>query len=83
MCAIHLLTDVNDREHQHAVILLRNSSDFWKETGECILSKANHLVDALANMGHNLGFGTHTINTSDDLVKYWLMYDNVGGMGRR
>ncbi|CAN1789137.1 hypothetical protein LINPERHAP1_LOCUS18346 [Linum perenne] len=43
------------------------------------LREANYLADFLANRGHALALGTHTIDNSESGVLYWAKYDLVGG----
>ncbi|CAN1323692.1 Putative ribonuclease H protein At1g65750, partial [Linum perenne] len=65
---VRLLLEEGHRVHQHTTIVERFKQLLerdWSVTVKHIYRKANHLADALANMGHNLDFGTHSVDTSD------------------
>ncbi|CAN1194412.1 Putative ribonuclease H protein At1g65750 [Linum perenne] len=73
-------------DHQHAALtskfknLIRRD---WQVSVKFIYREANHLADSLANRGHDLVLGTHTIDISESNVLYWAKYDLVGGSESR
>ncbi|CAN1805656.1 Putative ribonuclease H protein At1g65750 [Linum perenne] len=50
----------------------------WRVNIKHIYREANHLADCLANKGHALELGTHSVNRSEANVLYWSSYDVVG-----
>ncbi|CAN1165600.1 Putative ribonuclease H protein At1g65750 [Linum perenne] len=81
MCAIKLLADAGNREHQHAAIVRKFkhlTERNWRVNIKHIYREANHLADCLANKGHALELGTHSVNRSEANVLYWSSYDVVG-----
>ncbi|CAN1144840.1 hypothetical protein LINPERPRIM_LOCUS16846, partial [Linum perenne] len=43
-----------------------------------IYREGNHLADHLANKGHDLTYGTHSIGRDEASVLYWARYDAMG-----
>ncbi|CAN1146791.1 Putative ribonuclease H protein At1g65750 [Linum perenne] len=81
-CAIHLLTEEGNRDHQHAAVVRKYRhlvERNWRVNVKHIYREANHLADALANKGHTLELGTHSMERTDRSVIYWETYDSVGG----
>ncbi|CAN1804498.1 Putative ribonuclease H protein At1g65750 [Linum perenne] len=73
-------------EHQHATLVsrLRNLIQrSWQVSVKFIYREANHLADSLANKGHDLALGVHSIDSSESSVLYWAKYDLVGGSESR
>ncbi|CAN1123547.1 Putative ribonuclease H protein At1g65750 [Linum perenne] len=81
-CVLKLLADEGNREHQHAAIVRKFkhlTERNWRVNIKHIYREANHLADALANKGHTLDLGTHSVNRSEGSVLYWSSYDVAGG----
>ncbi|CAN1140837.1 Putative ribonuclease H protein At1g65750, partial [Linum perenne] len=79
---VQLLTDMGKLEHQHATIVSRYRSLLyraWNLKVVHIYREGNCLADSLASRGLSMGFGTHTISTSDQMVQHWASFDRVGG----
>ncbi|CAN1281528.1 Putative ribonuclease H protein At1g65750, partial [Linum perenne] len=55
----------------------------WRAVVKHVFREANHLADALASKGHNLEFGTHSIDNSNSEIRYWTQYDIWGGTETR
>ncbi|CAN1146990.1 Putative ribonuclease H protein At1g65750 [Linum perenne] len=69
-------------EHQHATLIRRFMNLIrrnWQVSVKFIYWEANHLADSLANKGHDLDLGIHSIDSSESNVLYWAKYDLVGG----
>ncbi|CAN1163535.1 Putative ribonuclease H protein At1g65750 [Linum perenne] len=85
-CVVKLLTETMPGNHQHATLIqkFKNISQrAWSVSVKFVYREANHLADFLANKGHELTLGTHTIETSESNVLYWAKYDLVGGSETR
>ncbi|CAN1134922.1 Putative ribonuclease H protein At1g65750 [Linum perenne] len=85
-CVVKLLTDRRQGNHQHATLIEKFkyiSQRAWSVSVKFIYREANHLADFLANKGHELALGTHTIGISECNVLYWAKYDLVGGSETR
>ncbi|CAN1266075.1 Putative ribonuclease H protein At1g65750 [Linum perenne] len=82
LCAVKILTEDGSLENQHATLVSRYRSLLqrnWKLQLVHIFREGNRLADSLANMGHSMSFGLHSVSTSDATVQYWSNYDRVGG----
>ncbi|CAN1766596.1 Putative ribonuclease H protein At1g65750 [Linum perenne] len=81
LCAISILEGGFNLEHQHAGQVLRfrqlRERD-WTIRLTHIYREGNHLADYLANKGHSLAYGTHSIRPDDAMVLYWARYDFMG-----
>ncbi|CAN1191383.1 Putative ribonuclease H protein At1g65750 [Linum perenne] len=80
-CSINMLEGKSNLEHQHAGLVLRFkqlAERSWTIRLTHIYREGNHLADHLANKGHDLDYGTHTIRRDDDSVLYWARYDAMG-----
>ncbi|CAN1799663.1 Putative ribonuclease H protein At1g65750 [Linum perenne] len=82
LTAVGLLKNDKATEHQHASLIVQFSillDRNWKVTLKHIFWEANHLADALAEKGHEVNLGTHTISCSESIIRYWESYDLSGG----
>ncbi|CAN1837774.1 hypothetical protein LINPERHAP1_LOCUS35202 [Linum perenne] len=63
--------------------LWRGSSSSFRKTGASRLNSSTRklifLADFLANRGHELALGVHTVDNTKRGVLYWANYDLVGG----
>ncbi|CAN1807017.1 Putative ribonuclease H protein At1g65750 [Linum perenne] len=78
LCAVQLLSNPADSDHQHASIIaqfLELKQRDWVIELCHIYREANFLADFLANKGHSLPFGTHSIPPSDPGITTWSVYD--------
>ncbi|CAN1732274.1 Putative ribonuclease H protein At1g65750, partial [Linum perenne] len=78
LCAVQLLSNPAESEHQHASIIaqfLQLKQRDWTIELQHIYREANFLADFLANRGHSLPFGTHTISPDDPGIATWSAYD--------
>ncbi|CAN1351644.1 Putative ribonuclease H protein At1g65750 [Linum perenne] len=85
-CAVQLLAEGVSDSHQHGTLVRKFKLLFerdWEVSVKFIYREANHLADYLANKGHEMALGIHTIENSDSGILYWAMYDLVGGSESR
>ncbi|CAN1143628.1 Putative ribonuclease H protein At1g65750, partial [Linum perenne] len=78
LCAVQLLSNLAGSDHQHASIIaqfLELKQRDWTIDLQHIYREANFLADYLANRGHSLPFGTHTISPDDPGIASWSAYD--------
>ncbi|CAN1795223.1 Putative ribonuclease H protein At1g65750 [Linum perenne] len=78
LCAVQLLSNPADSDHQHASIIaqfLELKQRDWTIDLQHIYREANFLADFLANKGHSLPFGTHVISSDDPGIATWSAYD--------
>ncbi|CAN1789134.1 Putative ribonuclease H protein At1g65750, partial [Linum perenne] len=81
-CVAKFFSEGSTGIHQHATLIGKFkiiSQRAWRITVKFIYREANYLADFLANRGHALALGTHTIDNSESGVLYWAKYDLVGG----
>ncbi|CAN1729404.1 Putative ribonuclease H protein At1g65750 [Linum perenne] len=80
--AIAILTDSKQSiEHQHALEVLefRNWVDKdWELRLKHVYREANQAADFLANLGHSLTRGCHSIPISNCNLAYYVRYDCLG-----
>ncbi|CAN1827514.1 Putative ribonuclease H protein At1g65750 [Linum perenne] len=79
--AIALISETGVPCHQHAgeVITIRKLLQRdWEVTISYIYREGNQAADYLANIGHGLPPGTHSINDSDSTLCYFLRRDCMG-----
>ncbi|CAN1140993.1 Putative ribonuclease H protein At1g65750 [Linum perenne] len=80
-CAISILDGKLNLEHQHTGLVLRFkqlAERSWTIQLTHIYREGNHLADHLANKGHDLDYGTHSIRQDEASVLYWARYDAMG-----
>ncbi|CAN1177039.1 Putative ribonuclease H protein At1g65750 [Linum perenne] len=85
-CAVKLLAEGSQQSHQHATLIERIRRYLqrpWTVSIKLIYREANHLADFLANKGHELALGTHSIDCLERGILYWANYDLVGGSETR
>ncbi|CAN1147088.1 Putative ribonuclease H protein At1g65750, partial [Linum perenne] len=82
LTAVGLLKNDEATDHQHASLIaqfIRLLDRSWTVMLKHIFREANHLVDAVAEKGHEFDLGIHTISCSESCVRYWERYDLSGG----
>ncbi|CAN1182976.1 Putative ribonuclease H protein At1g65750 [Linum perenne] len=80
-CAISILNGQLNLEHQHAGLVLRLRRLLerrWRVRIIHIFREGNHLADHIANRGHDLNFGIHTMRLDDATIQQWARYDLMG-----
>ncbi|CAN1805793.1 hypothetical protein LINPERHAP1_LOCUS27658 [Linum perenne] len=78
ICAVKLLSTTTYLDHQHTTIVCqyrRLLERNWKVTLKHIYREANHFADVLANKGHGIDLGTHTVKCTDSIIKHYEQYD--------
>ncbi|CAN1819071.1 Putative ribonuclease H protein At1g65750, partial [Linum perenne] len=86
ICAVRLLSDLANTDHQHACIVERFRalmSRSWRVRVIHIYRECNFLADYLASKGHEAPLGLHPFNLSDASLLQWANYDRVGGYETR
>ncbi|CAN1219300.1 Putative ribonuclease H protein At1g65750, partial [Linum perenne] len=86
ICVIKLLSKDHPLTHQHATAvskIRRMLQREWTVYFTHIYREANFLADHLANKGHELALGSHTIDNTDRGIAYWARYDLFGGSETR
>ncbi|CAN1134013.1 hypothetical protein LINPERPRIM_LOCUS16351 [Linum perenne] len=48
-----------------------------------VYKEAGRLADCMANMGHERELGVYAVDGEESKVRYWEIYDGVGGSGPR
>ncbi|CAN1163134.1 Putative ribonuclease H protein At1g65750 [Linum perenne] len=79
-CAIQLLRDMRNYDHQHASLMLQFEEMLkhdWEVKMQHIYREGNFLADHLANIGHLFPFGLHLIDSSTPAVAHWIAYDRL------
>ncbi|CAN1126735.1 Putative ribonuclease H protein At1g65750, partial [Linum perenne] len=85
-CAVKMLSDSTPAIHQHATLISKIRSILhrpWSVSVKFIYREGNHLADFLANKGHDLAAGTHTLDSSERGILHWVNYDLVGSCEAR
>ncbi|CAN1139509.1 Putative ribonuclease H protein At1g65750, partial [Linum perenne] len=80
-CVVKLLSKGAPGDHQHATLIEKFKTltqRNWQVSVKFIYMESNHLAGSLANKGHKLELGIHTIDSSESSVLYWAKYDLVG-----
>ncbi|CAN1140727.1 hypothetical protein LINPERPRIM_LOCUS25002 [Linum perenne] len=70
---IKFLSTTTYLDHQHTTIVCqyrRLLERNWKVTLKHIYREANHFADVLANKGHGIDLGTHTVKCTDSIIKH-------------
>ncbi|CAN1142459.1 Putative ribonuclease H protein At1g65750 [Linum perenne] len=79
-CALQILTNSTDTDHQHAAAILKFqelTKRDWTLKMNHIYREGNALADHLANSAHSMALGLHQIDSSNSAVAYWIAYDRV------
>ncbi|CAN1123860.1 Putative ribonuclease H protein At1g65750 [Linum perenne] len=79
-CALQILTNGTDTDHQHAAAILKFqelTKRDWTLKMNHIYREGNALADHLANSAHSMALGLHQIDSSNSAVAYWIAYDRV------
>ncbi|CAN1826392.1 Putative ribonuclease H protein At1g65750 [Linum perenne] len=79
--AIYILTNDNPRvAHQHSLEVLEVQELLhrdWEVTFKHVYREANHAAGFLANCGHSLPQGTHSIGLDNCNLSYYIRYDGM------
>ncbi|CAN0880337.1 Putative ribonuclease H protein At1g65750, partial [Linum grandiflorum] len=83
-CAVHFLSQPTIGEHQHTTLVYKQLLERqWVVRIKHIYREGNHVADTLANIGHELALGTHSIPLATPTLQQWFTYDRVGGFETR
>ncbi|CAN1826464.1 Putative ribonuclease H protein At1g65750 [Linum perenne] len=86
LCAVRLISDLENTDHQHACIVKRFKALMnraWRVRVIHIYREGNFLADYLASKGHTATLGLHPVHLSDAALLKWAHYDRVGGFETR
>ncbi|CAN1178262.1 Putative ribonuclease H protein At1g65750 [Linum perenne] len=86
LCAVRLISDLENTDHQHACIVKRFKALMnraWRVRVTHIYREGNFLADYLASKGHTATLGLHPVHLSDAALLKWAHYDRVGGFETR
>ncbi|CAN1148279.1 Putative ribonuclease H protein At1g65750 [Linum perenne] len=80
--AVALLGDKNETVDHHHALEIVEFRDWllvdWEITIKHVYGEANQAADFLANVGHNIPRGSHSIRVFDCNLAYYLRYDCMG-----
>ncbi|CAN1165503.1 Putative ribonuclease H protein At1g65750 [Linum perenne] len=79
-CAVQLLQNTRNFDHQHASLILQFEELFrrdWEVKIQHVYREGNFLADHLSNIGHLFPFGLHLIDGSTPAVAHWIAYDRM------